>query len=231
MLSENITICIRRKTMSKFSLSMAFNIMKRILGLFLVGLSLLSCVAPSVEEAIPEYGKAEVYYLKDPCWLNPFLRYVNMATFLRDEDRGQLYDSFYLTDRDSLRYISEHISKGVETRASMLDYWNPKIVVFLRSGERVDTLVTNTDVKDSLRFGSHSLQDSSLCLFLIESVCKHDDYWAHVAEMCFYNGNMQSMLSTDVDIIRLPLGDPWRFRYEEFRESWNSVYGNFHKKN
>ncbi|MCM1503264.1 MAG: hypothetical protein NC115_11460, partial [Bacteroidales bacterium] len=153
--------------------------------ILLFGLVLISCHRYKPVEEACKYDKAEVYYVKDPRWLK-FGYNTTFKNFVRTRTRDMLYYSFPLSDRDSLNYISGHISRADKVQSQMLRYWLPRIVVLLHSSEGVDTLVTSTHPDQPLQFNSWSIQDGTLSLLLTECVGKHDRYWATLTEYHFY---------------------------------------------
>lgn len=174
-------------------------IMKKIVLICLLFFLFYSCSAPDLASSVCQYDRAEVYYLKDPCWLH-FGFNVKLESFSDEQSRCLLYSDFTVTDRDSLNYISRHIAKGAMSASSPYKYWCPRIIVLLHSREVVDTLITNTYTDEPVQFNSFIMNDSTLSLYLTECVGKHDDVWAHFSDLCFYNGNMQ-MLTYEGDFV------------------------------
>lgn len=139
-------------------------IMKRIVLICLLFFLFYSCGAPDLASSVCQYDRAEVYYLKDPCWLE-FGFNVKLESFSDEQSRCLLYSDFTVTDRDSLNYISRHIAKGAMSASSPYKYWCPRIIVLLHSREVVDTLITNTYTDEPVQFNSFIMNDSTLSLY------------------------------------------------------------------
>lgn len=198
-------------------------IKKKIVLIFLPLLLLSTCITSEPEPASPtrQYDKAEVYYLKNPCW-HKFGFNVKFGSFFDERHRDLLFSDFIITDKDSLGYISRHIAKGVTSESSPYAYWCPRIIVLLHGPEGVDTLITNTYTNDPVQFNSSIMNDSTLSLYLTECVGKHDDTWAYLSGVYFYSGNMH-MLAPDG--YAFPPSDSFYYKYRDYDVyNWSKVY-------
>lgn len=195
-------------------------VMKKIVLICLSFFLFYSCDALNTTSSVCQYERAEVYYLKDPCWLK-FGFNVKLESFSDLQSRDLLYSNFTIIDRDSINYISRHIAKGTMSASSPYKYWCPRIIVLLHCRDVADTLITNTYTDEPLQFNSFIMNDSTLSLYLTECVGKHDDVWAHFSELCFYNGNMQ-MLTNEGDFFTP--SDSFNKRNREYIHIWHKVY-------
>lgn len=206
-------------------------IMKNIAFIFFSFFMLYSCNVPDSANSVCEYEKAEVYYVKDPCW-REFGFNVKIASFYKKEHRDLLFSKFTITDKDSLNYISRHIAEGIKSASSPYEYWCPRIIVFLHGPEAIDTLITNTYTNDPVQLNSFIMSDSSLSLYLTECVGKHDDVWAYHSNRYFYNGNMHMLTSEGSAFIlseysegsAFMLSEYYNEKNKDFIHNWYKVY-------
>ncbi len=137
-----------------------------------------------------EYEKAEVYYAKAPNWYRMGWN-IKLGSFFDKQARDMLFSRFTISDRDSIRYIENRLSKGEMTFSPAYNYWSPRIIVLLHSHDRVDTLITSTYTDEPMQFNSYVMENTTLTLYLTECVGRHDRLWAYALDRFFYNGNMQ----------------------------------------
>ncbi len=101
---------------------------------------LMLCCRTSVpqESTAYEYEKAEVYYAKAPNWYRMGWN-IKLGSFFEKQARDMLFSRFTISDRDSLWYIENRLSKGEMSFSPAHNYWSPRIIVLLHGRESVVT--------------------------------------------------------------------------------------------
>lgn len=152
----------------------------------------MSCSAHEAEQIDRNYESAEVYYWKEPDWSSVcrFIPPTFDGYFKNETARKENYDKFILADEDSLNFIAARIKKGNKYIPADDIFIYPRIVILLHRKEVIDTLVSNTYLKiPELKLNSMIFEDSTLSLFLTESVGKHSENWADEIKTYFGNGD------------------------------------------
>lgn len=132
------------------------------------------------------FEKAIIYYNSNTVpWGLMKVIDVSVGDFLQDSLNLR---KIVLTDKDSLRHISENIIRSKPTSLAGNDYIDTAIAVLLFSQGHIDTLATNAYPQSVIQYNDMTLTDSTLVYHLIDIIRKHDPLWDNEAKDYYYNG-------------------------------------------
>lgn len=144
----------------------------------------ISCSEQNVSDR--NFEKAIIYYNSNTVpWGLMKVIDVSVGDFLQDSLNLR---KIVLTDKDSLRHISENIIRSKPTPLAGNDYIDTAIAVLLFSQGHIDTLATNAYPQSPVQFNDENFMDSVLVYHLIDIIRAHDPKWDEDAKEYYYNG-------------------------------------------